>query len=288
MTSQALNQITHKTIRAIADHQPELALSIYEVGALSPLGEQERFYCLPDYFPHATVTAFEVDPELCEKLNKQAAHGIHYYPSALGCRTEQRTFYETTHPMCSSLYRPDEKLLGYYNYLEMAQLKGTTTLDTISMDQFVAAQNIAPPDFIKIDIQGAELEVFQGGQQALQQTLLVVSEVEFIPMYEDQPLFGDVCAELAKSGLMFHSFLGLAGRAIRPVMANNDPNRPSQQMWADAIFMTHITRIEHLASDQLLKLSVLALLYDVFDVVAHALKVYDERHQTTLRNVLFS
>ena len=62
-------------------------------------------------------------------------------------------------------------------------------------------------DFIKIDIQGAELDVFKGGVDTLKDVVAIVSEVEFIPHYIDQPLFGDVCSFLTEKGFMFHKFL---------------------------------------------------------------------------------
>ena len=53
-----------------------------------------------------------------------------------------------------------------------------------------------------------------GGVGTLTDVVAIASEVEFIPLYIDQPLFGDVCAFLAKHDFMFHKFLGLCGRFL--------------------------------------------------------------------------
>ena len=58
--------------------------------------------------------------------------------------------------MCCSLYKPSEDLLSLYQNYEVVYLKSKTTVDTITLDNFVAANNIGPIDFIKIDVQGAE------------------------------------------------------------------------------------------------------------------------------------
>ncbi len=48
-------------------------------------------------------------------------------------------------------------------------------------------------DFIKIDVQGAALDVLQGGIHCLKEnTLGIEVEVEFSPIYDKQALFSDV------------------------------------------------------------------------------------------------
>ena len=65
---------------------------------------------------------------------------------------------------------------------------------------------MGPIDFLKVDIQGAELDVFKGSRETLKEILMIVSEVEFIEQYIDQPLFGDVSSFLKDFDFMFHNF----------------------------------------------------------------------------------
>ncbi len=112
--------------------------------------------------------------------------------------------------------------------------------------------------------------------------LAIVSEVEFVPMYLGQPLFGDVCAFLSQHDLMFHKFLGLAGRALKPIVLRQNPNAASQHMWSDTVFVRHLLSLPGLASEQLLKISVLACLYGSPDLSHFCLEQYDLRHGTDL------
>ncbi len=227
---------------------PGLRFTLLEIGAVPLGGEREPFYRLLDLFPGSCVVAFEVDEALCANLNAAAPAGVRYYPNALGRRDEARPFYLTRHPMCASLYRPNEPLIGLYQNFEVAYLVSETTIRTVSLDAFVRDQRIGDVDFIKIDIQGAELDVFEGGVEALSRTVAIVCEVEFVPHYVDQPLFGDVCRFLDRQALMFHKFLGLAGRTLRPIVMNNDANFASQHIWSDAMFIRHVQRLEAFAS----------------------------------------
>jgi FkbM family methyltransferase len=215
-------------------------------------------------------------------MNSNAVSGVQYYPNALGERNERREFYITDHPMCSSLYEPNEPLISLYNNFECAYLKRRTEIDTISMDYFAQVNDISEVDFIKIDIQGAELDVFRGGAQVLKSVLALVCEVEFIPHYIQQPLFGDVCTFLLEHQLMFHKFLYLEGRALRPVVIDNDPNRSSQHIWSDAMYIRHVQAIPDLSFQQLLKLSVLAAVYGSPDLSYYCLAHYDKRKGTAL------
>lgn len=268
--------------------EPELAFTSLEIGARPLAVESEPAHALLKVFPGSRVLAFEVEEELCADLNKTAQEGLTYYPTALGKTEESRPFYETEHPMCASLYRPADPFVALYNNLEVLRLKKEGRIDTVSLDHFASQNDVGPIDFIKIDIQGAELDVFQGGEAVLADTLAVVTEVEFVPLYENQPLFGDVSAYLHERGLWFHKFLGMSGRTLKPLVMRGDPNFASQHMWSDAVFMRSPAKLDRLAPAQVLKLAVLALLYGSIDVTAHCLAEYDRRTEATTVKELFA
>lgn len=260
----------------------DLRFTILEIGAMQ-IGEQpEPFYYLLDFFPGSQIIGFEVDQALCEKMNSTAKDGVIYYPVALGQRNERRKFYITNHPMCSSLYEPNEPLNSLFNNLEVANLLEQSEIDTKSLDSFVNEYGLPAIDFLKIDVQGAELDIFKGGTRTLEDVLAIVCEVEFIPHYYEQPLFGDVCSFLSKHNQMFHKFIGLAGRALKPIVIDNNPNLPSQHIWSDAMFIRHIQILPQLSDQQLLKLSLLAGAYNSPDLSYFCLAHYDERNKTSL------
>ncbi|PCJ18737.1 MAG: hypothetical protein COB02_09885 [Candidatus Cloacimonadota bacterium] len=287
MVSQQINMV-EALAKIILKVEKDIAFTIMEVGALPLDNNPEPFYQLLDYFPDSNIIAFEVDQKLCDDLNKKHNKNIKFYCNAIGKKEETRKFYNTVHPMCSSLYKPDEPLLKMYNSLEVVEIKSIESIDTISLDSFVDKHKIEKIDFIKIDIQGAELEVFEGGIKTLKETCAILSEVEFIKLYEDQPLFGDVSSFLEKQGICFHHFLGIAGRALKPLILNNNVNHPSQHMWADAFFIKDIHYAEKIGDKQLLKIAVLSAVYNVPDVTVFCLNQYDLRKKTNLQDQFIS
>lgn len=271
------------TVAAVLrDAEWELEFTILDIGAREIHESQEPFYALLSLFPGSRVIAFEPDEALCKSQNASARPGVTYYPRALGRTEEMRDFYETADPMCSSLYRPNSALLDRYNNMEVAKVERVTQVQTISLDTFCKQHQVEQVDFIKIDVQGAALEVFQGGEATLQNVLGIVSEAEFVQNYVDQPLFGDVCRFLDTQGLQFQKILGVGGRTLKPTILNNDPNACSQMLWADVLFLRDLFTEKTIWNEQRLKLAVLAALYDCFDVTYFCCSEVDAREGENL------
>ncbi len=277
-----------KLAEIINKNRIDCKFRIIEIGALQIENTKPRFYKLLEYFPLSEIIGFEIEKKVCDELNSKASKGIKYYPHALGEKNEKRKLYITEHPMCTSLYKPIEALPKLYQNLEFMNLKKETEIETITLDTFAKQYSIEDVDFIKIDVQGAELDIFKGGKKLLNNVLKIVCEVEFIPIYQDQPLFGDVTKFLNQNNFMFNKFAGLAGRTLKPTIFNNDPNVPSQLMWSDAIFIKQIEKIQTLSNEKLLKLSLLAAVYNSLDLTFFCLSIYDKNNSTSLAKDLMS
>jgi hypothetical protein len=55
-------------------------------------------------------------------------------------------------------------------------------------------------DILKLDLQGYELEALRGATNLLPRIKTITTEVEFVPLYDGQPLFGDIDCFLRQSG----------------------------------------------------------------------------------------
>ncbi len=221
------------------------------------------------------VIGFEPNQENCARRNATARPGHRYLPYALGDGGAHR-FHETQNPLASSLYRPDAALLEKFSQLWLP-LVGESEIQTRRLDDIPEVKDI---DYIKLDVQGAELDIILGAQRVLETTLVVHSEVEFIPIYIDQPLFGDIDVALRKAGFWFHRFDGVFGRVLQPLRPNGDPFAPlSQLLWADgAIYVRNFMRFDALSADQLLKLAIiLHEVYQSWDMAALALRSHEAK-----------
>ena len=276
-----MNDASKKLFEIIKKNKINLKFKIIEIGAVQ-LSKKEPFYEILEHFPNSKIIGFEIENEVCDKMNQKAPKGVEYYPYALGEKNEKKKLYNTQNPMCTSLLKPNEKLIRLYNNLEDAYLKDETEIDTITLDAFVDKYKLDDIDFIKIDVQGAELDIFKGSKKTLKNIIKIICEVEFVPLYENQPLFGEVCKFLSQYDLMFNKFLGFAGRTLRPLMAIEGRNAISQYMWADAAFICHVEKIQNLNDEQLLKLSLLSSIYNSIDLAYFCLLIYDKRNSSNI------
>lgn len=268
---------------------PLLNFIILEIGAVPSINKpREPFHQLLTEFPGSKVHAFEIDENVCARLNANAVTGMKFHAKAIGRKREKHPLFITNHPMCSSLYAPNQELMSQFNNMETNYLKETKSIDTISIDDFAEAEKIQTVDFIKIDIQGAELDAFMGAHKSLPGTLAIVTEVEFIPLYRNQPLFRDVDAYLEKNGFMFHKFFTLRGRALKPITINNSPNHPSWHFLCDAMFVRQLANWETMNPASLLKLAILAYIYESPDICFRCLEIYDSMQQTQLHRFLLN
>lgn len=72
-------------------------------------------------------------------------------------------------------------------------------------------------DFLKLDIQGFELEALRGGEETLRQVSAILREVSFIELYRGQCLFHDLAMHLAERGL-YVCALGVRTLLGRPLL----------------------------------------------------------------------
>lgn len=234
----------------------------------------------------ATVLGFECVQAECDRLNAKKRGTHSYLPHALGDGRE-RVFHECNFPMTSSLYEPNTALLAKFQNLEnLTQVVKKGTLQTRRLDDLPEA---AGADFLKLDVQGAEVDVMNGAENILADAVVVHTEVEFVPMYKDQPLFAEVDQRLRKSGYVFHKFAGIAGRTFQPLVVNNDVNQMlSQMLWADAVYVKDFMALDRLPAGKLLAMAViLHMIYGSFDLVLQVLQAYDAKMGTSLGETYF-
>jgi len=257
------------------------AMHVVDIGAMF-VGGNDPYARLTER-GFLTVTGFEPQQAECEKLNRSGIPGRKYLPYAIGNGKRRRKFYVTNSGMTSSLLEPDLELANRFRGLaEFEQIVAVQTVDTLRLDD-VPELRANRCDLLKLDTQGSEAEILAHAKRTLGDCVLVQTEVEFIPLNKDQPLFAEVDQLLRKHGFMFHRFLHISGRTFKPLMMNNDPyGTLSQQIWSDAIYVPDLRRLHSLEPGPLLKLA--ALLHEVygsFDLCHVVLSAHDTQYGTS-------
>jgi FkbM family methyltransferase len=256
------------------------AIKVIDIGAMS-LGPGTDSYAALERAGVAEIVGFEPVRAECDKLNAAASESKVYLPYAVGDGAK-RVLHICNFPMTSSLYEPNTDLVEkFQNLANVMEVVEKQEVETRRLDDI---QEVADPDYLKLDVQGAELDVLNGAATSLAQAVVVHTEVEFVPLYKGQPLFGDVDQRLREAGFQFHKFGGISGRTFKPLVANKNINEAlSQQLWADAVYVKDFMALDLLSVSKLLKLAtILHLVYRSWDFVAFVLRAYDARVNTNL------
>lgn len=161
--------------------------------------------------PKIQVIGFDPDEEECRRLTALAGDAaVHYVPVALGPQAGPARLHLTEQPACSSLYPPDVSLIDTRPSLSVITPVGQTEIQLQRLDDWCAAESVDRVHYLKVDTQGSELGVLQGAERTLETVRVVEAEVEFNPIYEGQPLFGDVDAYLRERGFVLWRLSQLA------------------------------------------------------------------------------
>lgn len=180
----------------------------------------------------------------------------------------------------TSLLEPDLTILEHFHgFSEWAKIIDQQSISTKKLDQITEIEEI---DYLKLDVQGSELPIIKNGRNKIKNTLVIHTEVNFIPFYKNQPLFAELDQELRQLGFCLHSFNPLVKRAFKPVILNNNIYEGlNQVLWTDAIYVKDFTKFSELSSENLIKIAIILNdLYNSFDLTALALHNIDVKEDT--------
>lgn len=238
-------------------------LCLIDVGGA--MGPEERWQALrPDGL---RVMSFEPDARSLEDLGGDAHDVI--VPIGLGAVAGRQTLFLTEGPFASSLYKPNEAVLRDFAVMPWYGPVGEIEIE---VDTLAAVLDRYPdwrPDFIKVDVEGADLDVLKGAGKAIEQALGVQVEASIADRNIGAPLQPELDAWLRDRGLIPFQFIrehwvrknGLHGATSQPQLA-----------WADVVyFRSRDTVLERMrardnaATEELGHMLAILLAYEVHD-----------------------
>lgn len=92
----------------------------------------------------------------------------------------------------------------------------------VTLDSLLTSNVISPPTFMKLDVQGYELEILKGGQLALGAAQAVLLEVSVYHLSPEMPTVLEVLNYMQAHGFLWYDILGLLRRESDDAMAQMD------------------------------------------------------------------
>jgi hypothetical protein len=90
------------------------------------------------------------------------------------------------------------------------------------LDALLETDLLEPPELIKADVQGFELEVLRGAKRCLESTQLLLLEVSYRRIYRDLPLAHEVIAFAGDAGFRIYDICTYAGRPSDGELTQSD------------------------------------------------------------------
>jgi FkbM family methyltransferase len=202
------------------------------------------------------VTGFEPQAAALQRLEQNKGPLERYLPYALADGTE-RTLHVCELEGMTSLLVPDPTHLALFNlFPTWGVVKQRIPVKTRKLDDI---GEITALDFLKMDIQGVEREVLTHGRAKLKDTVVIQTEVSFVPLYKDQPSFGDMDLALRAMGFLPHSVTGTKIWPIAPMVVGDAPNRGIRQLLeTDMVYVRDFTSPDGMAAEQWKHLALVA------------------------------
>jgi FkbM family methyltransferase len=122
--------------------------------------------------------------------------------AAVGGLDGPATLHIPTSPDSASLLPHNEEMIEWFGVSEQHAVKRTIAVDTRTLDGLLSDGGIAPADYIKIDVEGAEGAILGGATRYLETTLALRVEVSFLEQRVGQPLGWDVGRQLQDQGFL--------------------------------------------------------------------------------------
>jgi FkbM family methyltransferase len=179
------------------------------------------------------VHGFEPDVKECARLNEAASAAgfdFHFHPVALAEQTGPAEFYRYAEPAANSFFAPNEPLIRRWCYtrslhlLSQFKVLEKARIEAVSLNDWAQAESVTDFDFVKLNVQGAELDVLRGAGRTLESAMGMVVEQTFNPTYINAPLFGKVYNFIEQAGFCMFDVVGMnrVARVRSPIHITED------------------------------------------------------------------
>jgi FkbM family methyltransferase len=209
----------------VAEMMEHRNLIVADVGAAD--GPEERWLGILNW---VRFLNFEPKPRPDAAQNER----IVIFPIGLWSRTERLKLQVTAQEDSCSLYPANPEFFRDFLIQDALGTVNTVEIDVDTLDHCVSTRPDSPPDFLKVDVEGGDLEVLRGSEQALRGSVLGVrAETVWVEMRQGAPGIADIHAFLRERGFVLFQLSRV--NWIRKNGLHGFSSEP-QLIWGDAVF----------------------------------------------------
>ena len=159
-------------------------------------------------FPKSNIYCFEPVPETVIKLNKNVRNlnNIQVYSLALGNQQGEINFYYHDYSLASSSLKMSDLQKDLLLNTEKSKL---IRVPISTLDEVFKNVELKHKVLLKLDVQGFEREVLNGGRKTITKSDYLLIETSFVEMYEGESTFEEIHHQLKTAGFKLLGPVGL-------------------------------------------------------------------------------
>jgi FkbM family methyltransferase len=172
-----------------------------------------------DFTPHLTAFLFEPDEAAYRRLTSRAGGALRMENAAVLGEPGMHAFHVCKKQEASSVLYPNPQVINLYPDPGRFEIVSTQQVVATSLDRHFLDGERPQPHFIKLDTQGSELSILQGGKGVLATTVGVEVETWYVPVYQAVPLFPEVDQFIRSLDFQAHDFVHFFWKRAVPRVA---------------------------------------------------------------------
>ena len=182
--------------------------TIIDIGANRGMFSRTANYLFKD----SKIIAFEPLRECYEELKKlnSSIPSFECYNYAAGNKNGKDKIYKSAYDYSSSILKMADLHKETFPISEEIMIED---IEIITLDEMLLNRDLEKPILVKIDVQGYENFVIKGATKFLENTDIVICELSFYKLYENQVMFKEVYYQLANLNF---KFLGSLSELLHP------------------------------------------------------------------------
>jgi len=260
-----------KLVSKLVDYLDLDKFSLVDVGAAGDFDKRWKILG-----KRLSVVGFEPgEQEYNNLVKKKRSANIKYYNFCLADKPGQLNFLISRLKTNSSCLKPNFEFLKRFPRVERFDVIDEVSLPANDLDTVLSSERV---DFIKLDVQGSELNILKGASQSLEQACGLEVEVEFSTLYDRQPLFSDVDQYLR--GLGFSLF------DLRPCYWKRNPIPRvgrGQIIFGDALYLKDYISLETMPVN-LAPIIMSAVVYKKYDFAVELINYFHKKGNLSFEN----
>lgn len=180
--------------------------TVLDIGAF----EGEWTIMCSGIFTNANYFMFEAQESKIDKLKAIKSNKIDFHIGLLGPESNQKSKFYINETVSSALPETEKNTQDFVE------------IQMYTVDEVLRLKGISKVDFIKLDVQGFELQVLKGATNTLSNVEVVLMEVSLIEINKGAPLINEVMTFMADKGFFCYDICSIVRRPLDKALWQTD------------------------------------------------------------------